>query len=564
MRQRSSGTNSGANAGHVSLYKFPADDKGFAGKVSASQSTDDVDVSVDSSVPVDADIFPSSVSPQRSLRQILPSARFQCGDDITLLTLAESSETAMPGDLVVYRIGQDDPTRIAAEALARGAAGILTEQVLPCPLPQCIVGDVEIAVASIEANLLQHPDQKLLTIGVAGSVGKTTTCLLLSTLFRARGIRVAFQTDLGSGDGVVQETSKESVAASSELVRWLAEAVDCESQVAIVELTDQHARHGNYQSVEFDVIVVTGSTLENKDFGPSSLSCVLDSLASDGVVVAPADDRRATRIISDAGVRNVTYGVRGEADITTKIIDQADGLTTLLMSYDNTTVAMETPLCGGAMAANHAAAATVGLLADMPLHQVVQDLSTLRQVPGRMQRVSRHGHASVLIDAAGDNDRCAAAMRAARASKGSGRLWCIAAIDDRKDAQSLARIGNLVERFADHAVITSLPSRKDRFMSAAHHVLDGVKEVAAMRLVASSERALQWAMAAAKPSDTILVLMNQKSDSANQERTRVCAIEKQLESFWDEAEQLATEASRPKSSGDQQQAKSHPNLKIFG
>ncbi|TWT54186.1 MurE-like ligase [Rubripirellula amarantea] len=483
-----------------------------------------------------------------SLRQILPNSRFHAGDDVRFHGVCEKPSEVSPGELVVYRIGEVDPARLVADALARGAAGILTEQVLPCPLPQCIVGELDLAMASVFSSLRDRPDQKLLTIGVVGSAGKTTTSLLIANLFRSQKIRTAFQTDLGSSDGVLQSTEDSNLPSARELVDWMSDAVDCESQVAVVELRDDDARHGRYDCVQFDMIIVTGSTLNNDDFGPSSLSCVLDRLTPEGIVVAPVDDTRAMRVIGDAGVRSFTYGVRKSADITAKMIEQADGMSTLLVSHEDESAVMETSLCGGAMAANHAAAIAVGLLVDWPLYEICELLGKLRVVPGRQDRISRYGHASVTIDLAGNSDRCSAAMRTARAMKAGGRLWCITAIDATQDSLSLARLGGLLERFADHAIVTSMPDQKKSFLTASHAVLDGVKECAAMRLVADSTRALQWAMAEAKPADTILVMLNEPSLTAHQARTKIEAIKKMVETAWDEKE-----ASDPR-----------PKLKVFG
>ena len=490
----------------------------------------------------------TSEAPTQSLRGILSNARFHCGNDVEFISIAESSKTAMPGDLVVYRIGQDDPMRIVADALSRGAAGILTEQLLPCPLPQCIVGEMELAMAEINAALLNRPDQKLLTVGVVGSAGKTTTSLLMSNLFRAKNIRTAYQTDLGSSDGVVQTTQSEKMHSASNLVEWMSDAVDCESQVAIVELSDEDLRRGRYGCVGFDLLVVTGSTIDSQDFGPSALSCALETLNEEGVVIAPADDTKAMRVIQDASVRYVSYGVRSDADVTAKMIDQSCGMTTLLVTHDDTTAVMETSLCGGAMAGNQAAAVTAGLLADFELPEIVSHLGNLRSVPGRGQTISRYGHATVIVDVAGSADRCAAAMRNARSMKASGRLWCIAAIDDQSDETTLARLGNLLERFADHAIVTSTQGQKKSFLKSSHAVLDGVEKCAAMRMVTDQTKAIQWAMSNAKPADTILVMTNESSTNAHQDRCKIEAIERLVEKTRDEQE-----IARPM-----------PTLKVFG
>lgn len=441
-----------------------------------------------------------------SLRRILPAARFFAGSDIEFQSIAVSAEQAEAGDLVVYRIGEQCPSRLVADAMARGAAGIITEQVLPCPLPQCIVGDVELAVAEISATQLGRPDRQLLTIGVVGSAGKTSTALMIASLFRGEGIRTAYQTDLGESDGVVQSTSDCELPVTASLVQWFAEAKDCGSRVAIVECDDEPARRGGYDAIQFDLLVVTGSIPANSDFGESGLQCLLERLTSTGVVIAPSDDARATRIIRDYGARMVTYGVRGGGDVTAKIIDQSGGMTTLLLSHEEMTVAMETNLCGAAMAANHAAATAVGVLIETPLHRIAERLGKLRCIPGCGQAIHEIGKPTVVLDRAGTPERAAAALRTYRSMKSNGRLWCILAIDDKQSNDDLARLGHQMERFADHAIVTASEGCKGGFLAASHSVMDGVQHCAAMRLVADRGRAIEWAIAEAKENDTVLIL----------------------------------------------------------
>ncbi len=465
-----------------------------------------------------------------SLREVLAGSRFFAGSDVTFTSVAKSPETAAEGELVVYRIGQDCPSKLVADALARGAAGILTEQILPCPLPQCIVGDIELALAKITAEQLGHPDRKLLHIGVIGSAGKTSTTLLVSSLLRAYGIRTGYQSDLGECDGIVQSTSSTPIPANASLVEWLGQANDSDCQAAIVELSDDDARHGAYDAVEFDLLIVTGSATCSGDFGPSGLQCALERLTSDGVVIAPCDDEKAMRVIRDTGSKLLTYGVRKSADVTAKIIDQSGGMTTLLVTHQDTTAAMETSLCGAAMAANHAASILVGLLLAKPLQEIVEKLSQLRSIPGRGQRLESFGHAAVVLDAGGSPDRLATTLRTYRSMKSNGRLWCVLAINGNDSPELLSRYGNAMERFADNAIITAQAGTKSSFLSASHGVLDGVERCAALRLVADRRRAIEWAVSEAGPNDTIVVVTGERNQTAVEQRSDIEIISRWVES----------------------------------
>ncbi len=462
---------------------------------------------------------------QLSLREILPASRFFSGDDVAFASIADSAETAEPGQLVVYRIGQDCPSKLIADAMARGAAGILTEQVLPCPLPQCIVGDIELAMASITAESLDHPDRKMLTVGVVGSAGKTTTALLVSSLLRASGIRTAYQTDLGESDGIVQSTSSTCLPVNAPLVEWLSEVHDSQCKAAIIEISEHEARHGHYDAIQFDMLVITGSATCSGDFGPSGLQCVVERLTRDGVIIAPVDDKKAIRVARDHGAKVVPYGVRKSADVTAKIIDQSGGMTTLLVTHHDTTAVMETSLCGAGMAANHAAAITVGLLVAQPLHEVVEKLSQLRSIPGRGQRLQSVSHATVVVDAGGSPDRVATTLRTYRSMKSPGRLWCVLAMDGNDQPEVLAQFGNLIERFAEHAIVTAASEGKSSFLKSSHAILDGVEKCAAFRLVANRRRALEWAISEAGPNDTILFITGEKNQTAHAQRSdveRIC------------------------------------------
>lgn len=487
----------------------------------------------------------------QSLKARLSHARFFQCDDLTVRSLADQVESAQPGDLVYYNTGQHDPVAFAATALARGASGILTEQLLPCPLPQVIVGDAPRTACRIASELAGRPDQQLLTIGVIGDSGKTSTAILIAGMLRKLGLRTAYETDLGCSDGVVQSTSKAPIASGLRLIAKAGEANEAAAQVMVVELAGPNP--GAADGLQFDILVVTGSSPQatsgdqNDHFGPDPLSQALEQTKPDAVLLTPADHPQLIRRIDETGLPQVTYGLRRAADLSAKVFEEQPGETTLMVSCGDETAVMQTRHCGEAMAMNSLAAIATAVMLQTPLPQAIGAICDLPQLPGRMQRLTGFDSAAVVIDSAGTPQRLASSLRALRRQRPSGgKLWCVLAIDGYPDTacpdtgrsetgnwkgqtvcyeQQLAQAGQWAERFADHLILTSTRRAKATFLPSAHAVLDGFKNVAFARLVADQRRAVQWAINHAEPCDTILIVTGPTADTAYGQRKAIGQLE---------------------------------------
>jgi UDP-N-acetylmuramoyl-L-alanyl-D-glutamate--2,6-diaminopimelate ligase len=472
-----------------------------------------------------------------SLKRLFPSASFFQCDDIVADSLALCLANLIAGELCIYRTGESDPVEFSGLALAQGACGILTDQLLPCPLPQVIVGDVETAACDLMNELNQHPSKQMMMIGVVGNAGKTTTALMVTGVLRALGIRAAYETDLGSSDGIVQTVEPKCVAKGAELVARLSEASDAGCGAAVVEFTSEVA--AAHSGIAFDLLVVTGSSASSDSldqskhhFGPDPLMIALDHLAQDGVVIVPADHPKLLRRVDDAGHKRLTYGLRREADISAKVFDNQPGEMTLMVSCGDETAAMETKHCGEAMAMNQLAAIAVALLLESRLHEAVETVSRLPVVPGRMQRVTGFDSAAVVIDAAGDWSRIASTLRTLRQQRGNGKLWCVMTLAEGSQTainESLALSGRMIEKYSDRVILTSTKEAKPTFLHNAHALLDGFREVTVARLVADQRRAIQWALDHAMPQDTVVVLGGLDGETAVERRTNIRSLEQLIE-----------------------------------
>lgn len=455
------------------------------------------------------DWHPTNDSPAHSatisLRELFPRARFVGNEDIVATGLSRDPADCTAGHVVVIDCATESPVDAATSAMAHGAAGIVCEQLLPCPLPQCIVSDCHQAVAVLADAVAGHPAKDVFTVGIVGSSGKTTTAILTTKVLRAAGLRTGFYTNLGDSDGIVESTPSELIADAPEFTAWISEARDAGCGVAVVELSETMLRGHALDAASIDLLVITSNVRASSEFGPSVLDLALERLSPSGLVLVSADSPQAVRRVDDSGAGRITYGLRRPADISAKIFEQIAGQTTLLVTAKDCTAAMETSLTGPAMAANQLAAIAVGLVTEMSLENAIEVVSRVGSVPGRNQRLAEFDAATVILDTAGNSHRLNETLRGLRRERGTGQLWCIASVEPGTDEGTCAGIGASAQRFSDQVILTSSRGDKANFLQRAHAMLDGVPDVAEPRLIADRDTAIRWAVQRAAPDDIIVI-----------------------------------------------------------
>ncbi|MEM6980788.1 MAG: hypothetical protein AAF539_14090, partial [Planctomycetota bacterium] len=485
----------------------------------------------------------SSTTTPHSLKQCLPAARFFSGTDIIFRGIATASNKCQPGQLVVYRIGIDDPVEVAADALARGAAGILTEQVLPAPMPQAIVGDTDTALARIESHRCDPITDRLSLVGIVGGDGKTIAATCLHAILSSHGIATACLSDLGWDDATGSVTEAEPNASVVSVIDHLHASIHSGASAAVIELHDNllHQRSWSVlpsDALTFDAVVIIPQSHRRTHYGPSDSAIALEKLRPGGLAIINDADHIAIEEANQLGVTVVTYGDNAAADVTVHDVSQTDNLWSGVIAHGDEATMVETTLASGSATTSIAAATAVAVSMSVSLTEISDAIGGLRSLVGRLQRITSNDAVqadrmpTVWLDAGGTPQRLthilkhvqrqarsspnqhdrpttipiAAAKAYQRAQNRPARTWCVLSVSDAEDDETLRRYGSSLEVLADASVLACADEDRSSFLRTSHHVLDGVEDVAAMRLVADPHRAIDWAIASAQPQDTIVVI----------------------------------------------------------
>ena len=178
--------------------------------------------------------------------------------------VTHDSRRVGPGDLFCCVPGQGtDGHQFAAEAVGRGAVGLLCEHVMDLPVPQARVpaGQARPAMAQVATAFWGFPSRDLLMAGVTGTNGKTSVVHLLGAVLRhvGRPTRV-----LGTLSGA--RTTPEA----TELQQILADVRDgapAGVQAAVAMEVSSHAlAQSRVDGIHFDVAVFTNLSHDHLDY----------------------------------------------------------------------------------------------------------------------------------------------------------------------------------------------------------------------------------------------------------------------------------------------------------
>lgn len=297
-----------------------------------------------------------------------------------------NSQDAREGDLFFALQGKKfHGLDFAAEATADGAIAIVTEDLVGVDeIPNAIiVPDTEIALAELAHYNRRQSDA--LIVGVTGTVGKTTTRRMISSVLETGFTGIQSPNNFNNHLGVplsLLELQEGDEFGVIEIATSISGDIQALSTITRPEMA-----------------VITRVTPVHFS-GFSSLKAVqqekqqlVASLDRDGVAFLNADDPLVMQMADVCAGQVITYGFSEQADIRITNFEQlADGIQLTVNGVD-----YEVPLMGQQLASNVAAAIAVGLEVGLNTDQIADGLRRFQNMPGR-QQLQQVGDWSVIDD----------------------------------------------------------------------------------------------------------------------------------------------------------------------
>src|SRR5437667_5858647 len=452
-------------------------------------------------------------------------------DNVEIMALAYDSRQVQVGRLFVAMPGDHtDGRRFLADAAQRGAVVALGEALQQdvlssLPLPYVEVRDVRMALANLACAFYEYPAQRLCTIGVTGTSGKTTTSNLISSLLEAAGLRTGLMTTANFKIGGQEwaNTTRQTTLEALEVQQLLRRTLDAGATHAVIESTSHGLELHRVSGCNFDIGVMTNFTHEHHDFhktmeaylrAKARLFESLDPLRDKGLAVHPTailnrDDVSYEQLKPYCRVPILDYSIDKPAAVQAVDVQLEAHCTRFRLILPAAEMMVETQLVGRFNVSNCLAAiATAYSLGVTPL-EIAQGLAGVTGVTGRMESISEGQPYSVIVDFAHTPDSLEKVLATLRPLT-TGRLMAVFGSPGGRDAQKRPIMGRIAAQMTDFFIITNDDPREEDPETILQDIAHGAEAFGKRQgqdflCILDRTRAIATAFAHARPGDTVLL-----------------------------------------------------------
>jgi UDP-N-acetylmuramoyl-L-alanyl-D-glutamate--2,6-diaminopimelate ligase len=438
---------------------------------------------------------------------------------------ADSRSLARGDAFVAYPGARSDGRAFIPGAIARGASAVLWERGgfrwnAEWRVPNLPVDDLRGVAGYLAHEIYGRPSERLWTIGVTGTNGKTSCSHWIAQACTACGARTALVGTLGTGFPGKLDAGINTTPDAIVLHRSLAKLLSEGAQGVAMEVTSIGLDQGRVNGVAFGAALFTNLSRDHLDYHgdmesyarakqqlfetPGLKHAVLNLDDVQGVNLARALAGRVNR----AGY-SCFPGVAARAGLEyyaeAHAIDVSHWGIRFGLKSSWGAARIESRLLGRFNVSNLLGVLATMLVSGVPFERATAAIAELGPVAGRMQRLGGGARPLVVVDYAHSPDALEKVLVTLKdvARAGGGRLVAVFGCGGDRDRGKRPLMGAVASRHADAVVVTSDNPRSEDPAAIISEIEAGV--TVAHEAIVDRREAIARAISQAKAADVVLL-----------------------------------------------------------
>ncbi len=455
------------------------------------------------------------------LRDLLQGTDVQCPPSFAgypVNTISCDSREPMPGGLFAALSGPNaDGADFIKEAVARGARVIAKQEggrvfsgyTIPDDICVLDVADPKAFLRLIAPKFYGHPAEKVKTIGVTGTNGKTTITYLLESIIHAAGQKCGVIGTVNYRIGTAVLPSKNTTPGYLDNQRYLARLVQENVPFCVMEASSHALDQRRLDGIDFIAAVFSNLTQDHLDYHPDmehyfrAKALLFTGLSARATAAINMDNSYGRRLPALTKARVLTYTIDTTAEMRAADIRYGYNSTEFEVHFPGGKAPVRTRLIGRHNVYNILAAFACVLAQGFSVETIVKGIEDLEYVPGRLEPVDVGQDFFVFIDYAHTDDGLLNVLQSLKAMTAK-RVIAVFGCGGDRDAKKRPKMGHVACLLADHSIVTSDNPRSEDPQAIIDQIITGFTRTN-FETCMDRRQAIGRALKMAGPGDVVLI-----------------------------------------------------------
>ena len=395
--------------------------------------------------------------------------------------------------------------------------------------------------AVLAAVIFGFSGRKVRVIGVAGTKGKTTTVNMIAKVLEEGGYKVAMLSTANFQIGEKKWLNNIKLTTTSPFYfqKFLRRAKKEKCDYVIVEISSHGLVQFRHWGVKYKTVVLTNMMSDHLDYHKTyeNYKNSHNALMSKDLenMIINYDDEDLRSFLNFKGPKRYAFSLKSYKEIENvklikaeDIVSRKEGLE-FSVKTNKGKMPVQLPLIGEFNIYNSLAAIALGLAENIKPLVIKKALESIKNIPGRLEKVQEGQNFEVIVDYAHSPDSLVNVYNAVKPTVQNRMIAVLGGTGDR-DKTYRARGGELADEYADIVIITNEDPYSEDPEEIIDQVVAGVKNKVLGETffrISSRKEAIQKAINLARKDDLVIIT------GKGAEQFMVCGEEKIP---WDDRE----------------------------
>jgi UDP-N-acetylmuramoyl-L-alanyl-D-glutamate--2,6-diaminopimelate ligase len=340
------------------------------------------------------------------------------------------------------------------------------------------VDDPKYFLYGVGQRFYGSPSDKIKSIGVTGTNGKTTVTYLIESIIHAAARRCGVIGTVNYRIGAKIIPSKNTTPGFLDNQRYLAQLAGLGIDYCVMEASSHALDQGRLEGIHFSAGIFTNLTQDHLDYHISmdnyfkAKTLLFKDLSSEVASVINVDDEYGKRLGPLTKSKIVTYAIDGPADVRAQNITYHLSGSQFEIVFPKGKIRIHTQFIGKYNIYNILAAFAWGISQDLGPEIVRRGIENLTHVPGRLEAVENQNGFFIFIDYAHTEDGLFNVLKSLRAVTPTKIILVFGCGGDR-DRTKRPKMARVACSFADHSILTTDNSRSEDPQAIIDEVVTG-------------------------------------------------------------------------------------------